>query len=244
MSGRPCSIKEMVQLARRLYAVPPNRLISMNDYRVGSWYPGATDTGRFNDKKSMVAVGALIAYLAESGRLPMFRLNTEDLKLKIQPTTDYIGFMNIGTETLEQLIVTPDNNYKDAQIAALPIHIGSKQINVSSYPTHLLYVLDFNEGYIRKCAIENLRHQSAESPPVDAISRAMEAIITRTKSGIPFSISFVRNYPDAKEELKIEAVLNSLKDDVPQQRFKLSYRSWTEDQSNWLDSGMFILYFN
>ena len=41
----------------------------------------------------MVAVGALIAHLAENGRLSHFRMDTESLKKKVLPTTEYIGII-------------------------------------------------------------------------------------------------------------------------------------------------------
>lgn len=248
LGGRPCSLEQIHNLIRRLYPVPPNRLISMNNYRVGSWYPGSTDIGRFSDKKSLVAVGALIAYLAESGKLPMFKLTTDYLKMKIQPSTEYIGIMNPHTGTLENFL-TPEINNAYIEISAFPIYIGSKQLDVAGYPAQLLCVLDFNTEYLHQQAIENIKKQMnlpLDSAYVnispDSIMNEMDIIKFRTKSNIPLRFRLEREYHEDKENIQIDTLENSEHDDLSKRLFRLALQSWTEDESNWLDSGRFILH--
>ena len=247
MAGRPCSLNQVNRLLRRLYSVAPNRLISMNDYRVGSWYPGSSDVGNFGDKKSMVAVGALIAYLAEAGKLDMLKITTDLLKTKILPTTEYIGLLNSRTKTLEN-IVTPDCNVISYDFSAFPLQLGYKQIDVPGYPTQMLYMLDFNDDYIRERAISNLRKKMGlpESTPESEISPeyiASEISVqkARAKQNSPLKFMFERDYFTDKEMLKIESVENSEHDEIPKNMFRLSLQSWAEDESNWLDTGKFIL---
>ena len=68
ISGRPCSIKKIQSLVKRLSPALQNRIVSMSNYRVGNWYPCSSEIGHFQDNKSMVAVGALISYLAENSK--------------------------------------------------------------------------------------------------------------------------------------------------------------------------------
>lgn len=251
LAGRPCSIDQMYRLVKRLTPVAPNRLISMNKYRVGSWYVGATDAGRFSeDKKSLVAVGALISYLAEQGKLPMFKLTTDSLKIKIQPTTEYIGTMNVDTGKLEPFI-TPEENVSDVEISALPVFIGSKQMDVMGYPSKMLYRLDFDEDVLRRKAVENQIQAMGLAPdtpeatiPADFIQNDIETQKFRAKSKVPLRFRFERDYFNDKEKIAIESVENADHDTLPAKMFTLELQSRAEDESNWLDSGVFGLHIN
>ena len=44
--------------------LPPERVISLHEYRVGAWYPFRDARLRVEDPKTTVAVGAMIAALA------------------------------------------------------------------------------------------------------------------------------------------------------------------------------------
>ncbi len=248
MAGRPCSLSQVNRLLRRLYSVPPNRLISMNDYRVGSWYPGASDIGHFGDKKSMVAVGALIAYLAETGKLAMFKLSTDNLKMKVRPTTDYIGLLNSFTGNM-QVVLSPDCNGAYIDISAFPIQLGTRQLDVTGYPAQLLYNLEFNEENLRNTAVNNLKRQmglpddapaTALSP--DYIANEVETLKYRIKANSPLRFRLEREFYEDKEKVIIESVENSAHDEISKNMFKLSLQSWAEDESNWLDTGKFVLH--
>ena len=244
MAGRPCSLTQVTRLLRSLYPVAPNRLISMNTYRVGNWYPGSSDTGEFRDRKSMVAVGALIAYLAETGKLSMFKLNTDDLRTKVTPTTEFIGLYNAHTGTLAN-ILTDRVNYSNIKISAFPVHLGYKQLDVTGYPAQMMYVLDFDENELRANAITSLRKTSPslleDDMAEDYIAGEIDNIKFRTKSCAPLQFSFERDPSEDKELVKITEIVNSDGEDVPIRRFKLSQQSWSEDESNWLDTGIFKL---
>lgn len=248
LGGRPCSLKEIQSLVRRLMPVSPNRLISMNDYRVGSWYPGATDTGHFNDKKSLVAVGALIAYLAESGKLPMFKMNIDNLKKKIQSTTEYIGIMNPHTGIINN-VLTPSVNLDTAEISGFPTYFGSKQLNVEGYPAQLLYVLDYDDSKIHSLAVETVIQRTGNAPgtpekmlPINDILDYKNLIKSRARANAPLRFTFEREYYQDKERVKIESITNSQGETVSPQMFRLRLQSWAENESNWLDSGCFILH--
>ena len=248
ISGRPCSLKQIQNMIRRLYPTAPNRLVSMNNYRVGSWYPGSTDIGHFRDNKSMVAVGALIAYLAENGRLSQFRLNTECLKTKVLPTAEYVGIINTQIGTLDN-ILTPEINGAYKTLAAFPICLGTKQIDVEGYPANLLYVLKFNDKNIRSKAIESVKRQSglpADTPEKDIaperIAREMETMKIRMCRHSPLNFWFEREYNEDKEYVKIGSIEDSERNDLSTKYFELALQTWFEDTTNWLDTGIFKLH--
>lgn len=250
LGGRPCSLGIINSMMLRLYPVTPNRLISMNNYRVGSWYPGSSDIGHFGDRKSMVAVGALIAYLAENGKLSALRLTTDELKFKVKPTTEYIGLFNPQTGSLD-VKLTPEVNMENVDISAFPIMIGTKQVNTPGYPARMLNVLDFDEEYIRMRALEELRNrmgipEGADDSSItpDMVTTQMDTLKFRVKQNLPLRFTLTREYYDDKELVQIDSVLNSVSDEIPRKMFKLSMQSWAEDESNWLDSGKFIMHIN
>ncbi len=250
MGGRPCSLPKIRSLMRRLMPVAPNRLVSMADYRVGAWYPGSTDVGHFSDKKSLVAVGALIAYLASDGKLPMFKLNTTLLKKKILPTSEYVGVMNTRTGNVETLL-TPRRNIADLKVSGFPVCFGTKQLDIDGYPTRMIYCLDFNHKALRAEAAHAIRRNrgldadtSIESLPRDMINDFMETIRLRTCTHLPLTFSLERDYTSDKESVHITGIIDQEGNSINPQLFNLRLQSRTEHEAGWLDTGVFILHIN
>lgn len=249
IGGRPCSLDMMYGMMRRFYPVSPNRLISLNKYRVGSWYLGSSETGFSEDKKSMVAVGALISYLAETGRLNVFKLTAEQLKKKVLPTSEFFGI--VGRYGFDKPFITPDTNVADVPISALPVVIGCKQLNVQAYSTQMMYILDFDEAALRKQAAGDIckaRHLPPDTPESEldasAVVHQMGVIRQRIKSRVPLVFQLEREYHTDKEAIKIMGVDDAERNAVSRQFFKFRPQSWSEDESNWLDSGVFVLHIN
>ena len=236
LSGRPTSLRVMQELMTRLYAVSPNRLISMNDYRVGSWYPGSDSIGYFTDRKSIVAVGALISYLAEMGKLDGFKLKNNYLKKRVLPTADYIGLINNKSADIENIFFTPESNRAKIEINSFPMYIGGKQLNTTGYPARLLYRLDFNEDNMRK----TIRNQKGELPAAEAAA-AVEEIKHHLRTAMPLTVGISRAIRENKEDIIIESVTNANKEEVPAQYIKLFAQSIMEDDNDWLNSGRFVL---
>lgn len=238
LGGRPASLQQIYDLILRLYPVAPNRLISMNTYRVGNWYPGSTGTGKFGDRKSLVAVGALIAWLGEKSKFPLFKLNMEVMKRRIQPTSEYIGFFNPRTGELNPLILTPLKNRESIRSEALPLYLGCKQLDVRDYPARLLYMLDFDEDYIRREAVRKL----GEGADPKCITDEMQVIKARVKQKVPLTFRLEREYRNDKEALRLDSVETGEGDELSVKLFMLTPQSWAEDDSHWLDTGKFILH--
>lgn len=250
MSGRPCSLPRVKKLMEDLRPVMPNRIVSMSNYRVGAWYPGSTDVGRFSDRKSLVAVGALIAYLASTGRLPMFRLNITQLKKKIQPTSEYIGVMNTRTGAVETML-TPRKNIADIRVSGFPVCFGTKQLDHTGYPSRMMYCLDFNHKVLRAEAGRTIIRNKGLSPdtpvetlPRDMVNDFMETLRLRACANLPLTFSLERDYVSDKESVKITGIIDNEGNSINPLFFNLRLQSRTEHESDWLDSGVFILHIN
>lgn len=140
LSGKPTSIPDITELFMKYYTVSPNRLICLNDYRVGNWYPFADPRGYFIDQKSIVATGAMIGYKASNGGLNGFTLNIDSLKRTL-PTSNYIGFINKAKQTIEEPFITPDINNANVKVSSLPAYIGCKQLDTTFFKSRSLYIL-------------------------------------------------------------------------------------------------------
>ena len=160
LAGRPTSLKQVEDLILKFYPVSPNRLITLNKYRVGTWYPFQIKNGYFKNQKSIVAIGAMIGNVTSTqGGLTGFSLDLSVLKDKLKPTTEYFGLMNEQRQ-VNDAILTPTNNSSSLAIVAIPAKFGCRQLNTESYPTRVFYILDFNseniEQKIKKRGISDL----------------------------------------------------------------------------------------
>ena len=141
LSGRPTSLKPLIQFIFKYYAVSPNRLITLNNYRIGTWYPFHDGKGYFNDSKSIVAVGAMIGnYAATRGSLNGFSLDLSELIKEMKPTTEYFAESEDGNS-----FITPEINKAIIKVFQLPLRIWTRQLDSIKYPTRPFYLLDFNE---------------------------------------------------------------------------------------------------
>src|SRR5690606_18328519 len=217
LSGRPSSLKPLTDLFLKYYAVAPNRLRTMHNYRVGHWYPQdkrhkfIDGDGYFTNPKSVVTTGAMIGHLASKGNLNGFLLNLGELAEKLEPTTEYFGILNTNIMDFSNTFITPDKNYVDIEIASLPIHIGSKQIDVHAYPGKSFYLLDFNGWEIEDKVRGRMDYEDAEN--VNLVNRAMEREMDILRSKLPFTFRIEREYREDKELLKIESVTSASGDD-------------------------------
>ena len=78
LTGRPSKIPGIRTLIECNSNLSPRRIISLHDYKCGSWYPSFTlVNGKIGDPKTSVVVGALLGYIKQSNisNLSTFRIN-------------------------------------------------------------------------------------------------------------------------------------------------------------------------
>lgn len=141
LAGRPTSLTTVTDLFLKLYPVSPDRLIRLNDYRVGNWYPFATGQGFFYDPKTIVAVGAMIGFLASQGNLNSFSLDMSQMRKRMRSTAKYIGFYDVNAQQVNKPLLTPEMNSVTFMVNAFPAYLGCRQLRSPYYQAHPLYAI-------------------------------------------------------------------------------------------------------
>ena len=143
LSGRPSSLSPIRNIFLKYYSVSPNRLILLNNYFVGHWYPFSNNTGYIANPKTIVAMGALVGYYATSlGNLDKFIIDKSKLDKNLKSVINYIEASREGQPI--EYFITPDKNMGELMVSSLPTTLNIRQLGLDSYPSRKLYVIDFN----------------------------------------------------------------------------------------------------
>ena len=65
LSGRSFQLNSLHKLFETYQPVLPNRMVNMNNYWIGKWFPFSDDKGFVKDQKSVLSVGSLISLLSK-----------------------------------------------------------------------------------------------------------------------------------------------------------------------------------
>lgn len=199
LTGKPSEIQHIRNIFLNQYPKSPDRIVSLANYQIGTWYPFTTPKGFITDPKTTVAVGAMIYTLASRfKKIQGFAINSEVLKTKLLSNANFIGNFNKMTKNIDQIFLTPSKNEYQIINASFPIFIGTKQFNNSNYPSKPLYILDFDKNYLKKRLIDDKIPESQIKMQID-----QELIRLRNKK---YGISIFREYDNSKEDLKIESI--------------------------------------
>jgi hypothetical protein len=242
LSGRPTSLKPLTDLFLRHYAISPNRLKTMNDYRVGRWYPEdkrhkfIDGNGKFINPKSIITTGAMIGHIAENGGMNGFSLNLKELKEKLLPTTNYFGRLNEQLKFTDT-IISPDVNLVTVEVTSLPFRIGVRQLDISSYPSRPFYTLDLNDFRIEDRVKGRLQNEN----DVNTVQMGVNAEKEKIRKKMPLKITISRDKNEDIELLKIEGIEDCEGKSLPLNFFVLQVQSISEPENFWLDSGIFSL---
>ena len=214
LAGKPMSLKPITDLFLKYYPTSPNRLIRLNDYRVGEWYPFADGLGYFKDQKSLVAVGAMIGYMSSNGGINGFHMDMSHLKKDMVSTANYMGLYNVVNQKVAEAILSPEQNSATFEVHGFPLFIGCKQLVSQFYQARPIFSLDL-----------------ADDVELSTIS-------------LPLRVSVVRNYSQDKEVLKIVSAIDATGKPVSMQKLRFGVQSLASDGAYWLDKGEFVLSIN
>jgi hypothetical protein len=220
LSGRPSRLPGIRALLMELLPLPPERLIALHEYRVGAWYPFRDARLRVEDPKTTVAVGAMIAALAQS-QLPDFSFRSDLLRSK--SIAKFIGKLDGGgrlqSEDLVYRDVDLDNREYELPEAVFefrgPMWLGARQLDLVRWPAARLYALEF-------------------ARPEYAERHARET---------PFKIALARVKPKDKdsgdvERFRLRQVTNRDGRAVALDRLTLRLQTLPRREGYWLDTGM------
>ena len=247
LSGRPTLLKPLTDLFLKYYAISPNRLKSMNDYRIGRWYPQdkrhkfIDGNGKFLNPKSIITTGAMIGQIAENGGLNGFSLNLKELKEKLLPTTNFFGKFN-GQLEFTETIISPDMNQATIEVSAFPFRIGTRQLDTFAYPARPFYMFDFNDYKLEDRVKGRLEDEDKDD--VNKIQKGVDAEKAKICHKLPLQITIARDMHEDMELLKIESVVDADGNSLNENFFSLQVQSMSEIENFWLDSGIFSLNIN
>ena len=234
LSGRPCSFDSLENLFLKYHPVAPNRMINLNKYWIGRWYPFSDNNGFVEDPKTVVTVGSLISLMAGTlYKLDKFRINTALLRTKLISTAEYFGHVKDGS--IQEIIISPEKNENTFTIHTLPFQIGFKNLNSKNYPARNIYSLEFNDDRMAELASKNGTIDDSKLPD------AIENIKHKLRTKMPFKVSFIREIEKDKEELKIQEVTDYEQNEISKSYFDLVIQTLPEQSGYWLDSGEFTL---
>ncbi|GLR15879.1 virulence factor SrfB [Portibacter lacus] len=238
LAGKPTSLHKIEDLFLKFFPVSPDRIISLNKYRVGTWYPFADGNGYFQDQKSLVAVGAMVALLGDRlDKFIGFGFDLSILKDKLVSTANYIGAYDLRMKNVPKSSLTPIQHKSNLNIAGVPAFIGAKQLDTISYPSRVIFEIDFDDKAIR----ELIERRNGTG---DASSSEVELYKSRIKSGMPLKLSITRDYRLNKENIKIESITNANGDELPAKLITLKLKTIAANNGYWLDNGAFVLSIN
>ena len=235
LAGRPTLLSQIESLFTKFYPVVPNRIISLNKYRVGKWYPFQDGSGYFEDQKSIVAVGAMIGMLGSKlDVLDNFRIDMSEFKEKMTSSAKFFGKYEKETQNLSHIYITPEENRNAIEVAGIPFSIGTQQLQLESYPSKPVFVFDFNHEEIEKKA----RARATDNNP-NTIREQVERLKQNISSNMPLKVRIGRNYRENPELLEIDSITDSNREDISPSLFELRLQTLPSADGYWLDSGAF-----
>ena len=238
LSGRPTSLEPIKDTFLKYSPIEPDRLIRMNSYRVGDWYPFMDKSKRcINNSKSVVPVGAMIGYLASStGAYNGFSVDISELAARLTPTTDYF-VVNDAKVQINSCFIKPKSRTGTIVVNNFPVYIGTKQYDLPSYPVRPFYVLALNrEGVEEKIKDKHKDKLLTKKDLQLLVSEYFEKALKNS----PLLFTLYRdNEMENKEDLGIESVIADNDEELSPNDFQLSIQSLNDPDCYWLDSGVF-----
>lgn len=145
LAGRPTSLDAITELFIKYIPTSPDRLIRLNDYRVGNWFPTADGQGYFYDQKSIVAVGGMVGYTASTTGLNGMTIDFSKMIKKMKSTANYIGEYNSYRQQVSQAVLTPHNASAAITASVFPVILGCRQFDSEMYQARPLFAI-YNHG--------------------------------------------------------------------------------------------------
>jgi len=225
LSGRTFQLNSLQTLFETYQPVLPNRMINMNNYWIGKWFPFSDDKGFVKDQKSVLSVGSLIALLsAKYNKMGNFRINTEHLKKDLISNANYVG--KIEHNIIENTSLSEKDEDFMMVVTELPFRVGFKKLLSKNYPARNLYTLDFNKDAM----FDKLGEQ-----------KKVDNLIFKIRESMPLKIEINRDLENCKEKLTLVEVTDNEENSLNKNYFKFQFNTLKDIKGYWLDEGEFIL---
>ena len=189
LSGRPTGIDAITELFVKYMPVTPDRLVRLNEYRVGQWFPLADPQGYFYDQKAVVAVGAMVGHLASTKGFNGMIIKFDDMARHFCSTANYVSLYK--GDRLTPALLTPRNGSATISLSIFPAFFGCRQFDTPHYDGRPIYALYNNSGRRtlrvtisrdfsddpERLVIEDIADQNGDQLPADAVDFISQSII-------------------------------------------------------------------
>jgi hypothetical protein len=235
LGGRISSIYALRQIFHKYLPLPPARIITLENYPIGKWYPFANWEGKVEDPKTSVVVGGAIALIAGTlKRLASFHLDTHFLKRRIKSTANYIGELDRKSHLLKKIWferggeTAKEENGEEGVYFNGPVLVGKSQFKVDrQLPTR-----------------EVINDWPAN--PLYSISYSGDPQVERFLSQTPFRIH-LRRHPSNYELIGVKdgdilrpfKIENKFGQPIPTKILEIKLRTIFGERGYWLDTGEF-----
>lgn len=192
LSGRPTNLKPLTELFLENIPVAPNRMICLNSYHVGRWYPLATQEGYFQEnQKGVVAVGAEVGYLASTAGFKGLVLDFSVLEKEMKSTARYMGYYDESLKSVREPLLTPQRGMALLNgVSVFPCLIGTKQFNSPRYESRPIYAIynrsDFSQLNIRlqrdyfndreRVWVDDVSDMEGNTLPLDSVDLRLQTL--------------------------------------------------------------------
>lgn len=149
LSGRPTNLEPLTELFLKYIPIAPHRLVRLNQYRVGRWFPLATEEGYFQEsQKAVVAVGAEVGHLASTTGFNGLVLDFSNLAKTMKSTARFMGQIDDHIHEVRTPFLTPENSTVMLKgVSVFPYYIGCKQFDAPRYQARPIYAIYNNSQY-------------------------------------------------------------------------------------------------
>lgn len=155
LTGRPSRLPGVQALFRKLLPLPPGRILPLNQYRTGGWYP-FNKLDRIEDPKTTAAVGAMLCLLSRSLRLPNFFFRSA--AFKPYSTLKHLGLLDNNNVIKDGNVYFRDIDLDDPNYE-LPdqtfemrgtMRLGFRQLSDERWSAAPLYILSIENQKLRE----------------------------------------------------------------------------------------------
>ena len=242
LGGKIMSLDIMKRLVLKHYPLTPDRVISLNNYRIGQWVPRpiANESGYIADAfaKSTVCIGAIIGLKAgKANRVEGFNLDMHHFREDMDSTANYIFTYNKQSRQTDIPVFDKFTNDVQLQLSAVPTTIVLKQLNIPDYPQNIFLRIDIDDKMIKN----NIERRF---PELDARGKHNKFKDRRSsiEKAAPYTVVMNRIFELDKEEIFKITAIDHQGIEIPELILKLD--TLQEENGYWLDSGEYTLSIN
>jgi hypothetical protein len=242
ITGRPSRLPGIQAYLRKMLPLPPGRILPLQGYRTGNWYPFHRN-GRIDDPKSTASVGAMLCLLCAQHKLSNFFFRAA--ALRPYSTIRHIGlidnnntipdadvtYRDIETDEEGITIRLPEDESGDTPAIEMrgPLRIGFRQLSSQRWTASPLYILDVTSSGAEKLASAEAKGEHA---PVLKVRLAVDE---KAGKGRPISDRPI------SDRLKVASVETDGNTSFSTRDLRLQLNTLIDaglgDTNYWLDSG-------